>query len=99
MARTEEKIRNISKELRQQRQQECKETIKSFIEQVYEMRVQRRAAEAATLCRRAARCNFAPKKRDGRRLGPAPLSKAQWLGVWTLNGADGGMKVRELHRE
>ncbi|CAK0803008.1 unnamed protein product [Prorocentrum cordatum] len=86
LLRVEEQLKHVSRALERERWRAQNHQIESCIEQISEMWDQQKTAEAAALCRRVARCRSALKKRDGSRLGPAPLTEQQWLDVWHLGG-------------
>eukprot|EP00959_Pyramimonas_sp_CCMP1952_P143933 3013218-Pyramimonas_sp.AAC.1 len=89
-------LKELHKQLQKQRERSMLANRELLLEQVREAWRGRRAQDTARISRRAARCRFGARHRDGRRPGITALSRTEWSAVWQLEGGRGGMRVTQF---
>eukprot|EP00959_Pyramimonas_sp_CCMP1952_P395831 8293821-Pyramimonas_sp.AAC.1 len=95
----ERELRRLSARLKDERRRAARAEKAVHVALIEEAWRSRRLADAMHLSRRAARCRFGAKQRDGRRLGPVPLDKSVWESFLSLPGGEGGMKAKAISWE
>ncbi|CAK0844342.1 unnamed protein product, partial [Prorocentrum cordatum] len=89
-------LRDLSQRLTLLRRRHVRVVRESYVQASYDAWAQRNLCGAMGWARRAARCRFSAKRRDGRRFGGAPITHEEWLAVWSLPGGDGGVQVHPI---
>eukprot|EP00959_Pyramimonas_sp_CCMP1952_P455727 9472008-Pyramimonas_sp.AAC.1 len=92
----ERKLRRLSNTLKSERRKSAKLDRDLKIELIEEAWRERRMADAMQLSRKAAKCRFGAKQRDGRRLGPALLDAQEWEEYMSRAGGQGGMATHTI---